>query len=122
MKRLIIFGFLFLFNVQFLLAENIDLEVYLADDYKGDVNLIVDRKELGTIPIVIKNLDTGHHYFKIRWVDKSGKSCTKFENINITSQDKRLYLTTIKIKGKNWKPILLGVLGGGLILWLLISN
>jgi len=122
MKRLIIIILLFLININFLWAENIDIEVYMADDNKGDVNLIVDRKELGTIPLVIKNIGTGNHYFTIKWVDESGKTCTKFENIKITSKDKCLYLSTIKVKSKEWVPFFCGFCGGALVFWLIFSH
>ncbi|MGQ9705646.1 MAG: hypothetical protein ACUVWP_01405 [bacterium] len=111
MKKLIIFILLFLFNLQLLLAETVDLEVYLTTEHKGDVYLNLDGKDLGTIPGVIKNLPTGYHYFKIKWTDEKGKVYTKWEKIKITSEENRLYLSTAE-EYKAWWPVLYGIIGG----------
>jgi len=111
MRRFIIFILLLLINLQFLFSENIDLEVYLTTEHKGDVHLNLDGKDLGTIPIIIKNLPTGYHYFTIRWINENGKTCTKIEKIKITSKDNRLYLSTTK-EYNYLKPFLYGLLGG----------
>jgi hypothetical protein len=121
MKEIVIFMLLLQFNLLFVLAEDVDLEVYLTTEHKGDVYLNLDGKDLGTIPGIIKNLPTGYHYFKVKWTDEKGKIYTKGEEIKIKSEDRQLYLSTTK-EYQCWKPFIYGLIGGLCGFWVIFSS
>ena len=116
MRKIFIILILLLINLNIVLADNINLEVYLTDDSKGDVRLNLDDMDVGNLPVLIKDMPVGEHRFTMRWTDDKGRSHSRSEMISIKNIDKTLYLSISKDRKSGYKPLMFGIIGSGVII------
>jgi len=116
MRKIFIILILLLINLNIVLADNINLEVYLTDDSKGDVRLNLDDMDVGNLPVLIKDMPVGEHRFTMRWTDDKGRSHSRSEMISIKNIDKTLYLSISKDRKSGYKPLIFGIIGSGVII------
>ena len=120
MRRLVIIMLFIFANSKILLAENINLEVYLSIEQSEKASLSVDGMDVGKMPAVINDLPVGRHNFKIKLESDDGKVYTCSYNIDIPQKCNRIYLPISKEVLSQWKPFLYGIIGGTTGFWTFI--
>jgi len=116
MRKIFIVILLILLILNPVLADGIDLSVYLTNDSKGDVRLNLDDMDVGNLPVLIKDMPVGEHRFTMRWTDDNGRSHSRSEMISIKNVDKTLYLSLSKDRKSGYKPLIFGIIGSGVII------
>ncbi|MGQ9705644.1 MAG: hypothetical protein ACUVWP_01395 [bacterium] len=112
MRKIFVILLLLLLNLNIVLADNINLEVHLTDDSKGDVRLDLDSMDIGNLPVIIKDIPVGEHRFTMKWIDDNGRSHSRSELINIRQVNRALYLSITKDRKSGYLPLFLGIVGG----------
>jgi hypothetical protein len=121
MREIFIILILLLLNLNIVLADNINLDVYLTGDSKGDVRLDLDDMNVGNLPILIKDIPVGEHRFTMRWTDDKGRVHSRSELINIKQMDRALYLSISKERKSGYKPLIFGMIGGAVVIGIITS-